>query len=144
MNRKTNEQGFTLIEIIIVLVLLGILAATAVPKYFDLQKTARGRSAQAAIAELQARVNMKFAESLLKGNSCTQALDDANTEITTSTDLGGWTFANAATTKATATAARSVKISTMTYGGTEYKLSDFDISGSTGTITFPNCNTADK
>ena len=36
-SRKNNQDGFTLVEIIAVLVILGILAAVAIPKYFDLQ-----------------------------------------------------------------------------------------------------------
>lgn len=33
---QPRKQGFTMIEIVLVLVLLGILAAVAIPKYFDL------------------------------------------------------------------------------------------------------------
>ncbi len=36
-----NEQGFTLIEIIAVLIILGILSAVAVPKFMNLQADAR-------------------------------------------------------------------------------------------------------
>jgi len=38
-----NQKGFTLMEIIAVLVILGILAAVAVPKYIDLQDESRKR-----------------------------------------------------------------------------------------------------
>jgi prepilin-type N-terminal cleavage/methylation domain-containing protein len=62
-----DEKGFTLIEIIAVLVIMGILAAVAVPKFFDLQAKAKEKAVDTAFAELKTRVNQKFAERLLEG-----------------------------------------------------------------------------
>lgn len=64
-----NQKGFTLVEIIAVLVILGILAAVAVPKYFELQKDARNKSAEGALAEGVARINQHFASRLLAGSA---------------------------------------------------------------------------
>lgn len=63
-----REDGFTLIEIIAVLILLGILAAVAVPKYMDLTEEARNRAAESAIAEVQARLSMGYGQFLLENN----------------------------------------------------------------------------
>ena len=63
-----NQKGFTLMEIIAVLIILGILAAVAVPKYFDLQTEAKVKALQGALAEGVSRTNLAYAKFLLSND----------------------------------------------------------------------------
>lgn len=66
-----NQKGFTLIEIIAVLVILGILAAVAIPKFFNMQEEARNKTALAGVAAYQSNFSMAYASHLLnQSNAC--------------------------------------------------------------------------
>ncbi len=64
-----NQKGFTLIEIIAVLVILGILAAVAVPRYLDLAQDAKAQAAQAQVAEMKSTLNLAYARIFIRTGS---------------------------------------------------------------------------
>jgi len=53
-----KEHGFTLIELVVVIVILGVLAATALPKFIDLSGDARKSSLQALKGSLMSQTGM--------------------------------------------------------------------------------------
>jgi len=64
MNKATSQNGFTLIELIIVMVILGIMAAVAVPRYLDSIENAEESAEKAVIASIRAGLRQAANDSL--------------------------------------------------------------------------------
>ncbi len=60
-----KQKGFTLIELIIVLVLLGIVAAIAIPKYLDLTSQAKEKALKGNLSNIRGTISMQYSKSIL-------------------------------------------------------------------------------
>lgn len=64
-----QEKGFTLIELIIVIVILGILAVTAAPRFFDFSGDARASTVSGLAGALKGAANIEFAKNAVEGTT---------------------------------------------------------------------------
>ena len=62
MCRIDNNKGFTLIEIIAVMVIFGLLAAIAVPRYVDLENNAKQKAIDTLTSEINARESLTWSK----------------------------------------------------------------------------------
>ena len=64
---RNTQSGFTLIELVVVIVILGILAATALPRFVGLQGDARLAKAQAVLGSVRSASALAHAAALARG-----------------------------------------------------------------------------
>ncbi|RKY87116.1 hypothetical protein DRQ09_04985 [candidate division KSB1 bacterium] len=70
MKYLTNQKGFTLIELVMVIVILGILAAVAVPKFQDISTKAKEAATLGVVGGVRAGISTVYSSNLL--NNATQ------------------------------------------------------------------------
>jgi MSHA pilin protein MshA len=75
-----NEKGFTLIELVMVIVILGILTAVAVPKFIDLRTEARASALQGVVGAISSASAVNYA-----GRSANSAKGSATEGLTCQT-----------------------------------------------------------
>jgi len=137
--KTNNNKGFTLIELIMVIVILGILSAVAVPKFFSMTDQAHTKNKAAVIGNIKAGLNLYAANELVVNGS---RVFPTAAEFVTATGFSdildetpeGWTVADDASTHADSCyfiyqAADAANKSTYAYygpsGGASYSISTY-------------------
>lgn len=65
---QTRQQGFTLIELIVVIVILGIMSAVAVPQFVNLQSDARASVMAGVEGSVRSAATLVYSKSLINGS----------------------------------------------------------------------------
>ncbi len=85
-SRDAREGGFTLIELIVIIIILGVLSAVAVPIFVDLQDEANEAAERGVVGNVRSAIGLYYANAAANGApDYPGALDSAGSSSTAST-----------------------------------------------------------
>ena len=93
-SRIRDQRGFTLIEIVMVIVLLGVLAAIAIPKYVDLKTDAQNATADGIVASVTSSAAIGYAKSAIAGVATYPDITNLNDTYLNVKNVQAWEVLN--------------------------------------------------
>ena len=106
-NLRSNQKGFTLMEVIAVIVIIGVIGAVAAPKFLELKEGAEDKAALQAIYEARSRLTAQHAIKMMTSEA--EAKDLAAIVAAVSTDAGDYTLSFSVAGSEVEITARGVK-----------------------------------
>lgn len=137
---KVNQKGFTLIELVVVIIILGILAVVAAPKFINVKSDAYAASMQGVAAAISSGKTMVYSACVVS-STCDETLGPTGNALNNSIVIQGEaiTLAFGYPRHTPAGIARMVNIKDVSNGG-EFRLTTYTSGGRPGLRIRPNAD----
>ena len=76
--RYSKNKGFTLVELVVMIVVQGILAVTAIPKFINLRADAKSENLKSIAGAMQSALQLVYSRALIEGQNLSDAAIDIN------------------------------------------------------------------
>ncbi|HHQ4614961.1 prepilin-type N-terminal cleavage/methylation domain-containing protein [Aeromonas veronii] len=131
-----KQAGFTLIELVIVIIILGILAVTAAPKFLNLQDDAKKAAADGVKGAVASASQLVYSRAVLDGSE----KDDTGTKTVKLADNSTVTIKYGYPTATSDGIGKAATIDPLWVGSVSGSTYVYQTSGSTCTVVYTEAN----